>query len=238
MESKQVQVKVDDEGSVKAVFATLKVVDKDKDFTESGAFKKGQAVIMSDFNHGAIPRFGFPGRPPVGKGTIEEVGDDAIFSGKFFLDTVAGLDAYRTTKAVGDLQEWSYHYEVLQAEQGMKDGKPVRLLKSLDVFEVSPVYRGAGEGTRTVSLKYADDFAEVLDAVRGIVERTKGRKTFRLENGRDLSRGDRTSIMELVKMSEELKELLESEADLDALAGTAAGLIAQYEQLMKATEGY
>ena len=238
MEKKTIQVKVDGdgEGSLSAVFSTLKVLDKDGDVTQPGAFKVDQPVILSDYNPGAIPRFGYAGRPPVGKGTIREVGDEAIFSGKYFLDTAAGAEAYKTTKALGDLQQYSYYYDVLDYELGKFDGKNVRYLKSLDVYEVSPVYRGAGEGTRTLSLKYADDFADVLEGVRGIVERTKGRKAFRTENGRDLSSNDRKSIDELYGHAEELKALLESDppAKLD---GQVAGAIANYERLMKLTEG-
>ena len=235
MESKLIEVKIDGEGegSVKAVFATMEVVDKDEDVTEPGAFKKGQSVILSDYNHGSIPSFGSSGRPPVGKGFIQEVGDEALFTGKYFLDTTAGLDAYRTTKSMGDNQEWSYFYNVLKSEKGMKDGKSVRFLKALDVFEVSPVYRGAGEGTHTVSLKYAENFAAVLDSVQECLERTKARQTVRQQSDRTLSGNDRESIEKLFEMAEEMKGLLESGAIDDDLSGTAAGAFARFEIQMR-----
>ena len=240
MESKTVLFKIDGdgEGSLTAVFATLKVIDKDQDVTQPGAFKTDQPVILSDYNHGAIPRFGSAGRPPVGKGTIREVGNEAIFNGKYFLDTTAGTEAYKTTKALGDLQEYSYYYDVLDSELGKLEGKDVRYLKSLDVFEVSPVYRGAGEGTHTVSIKqgYTDEMAGVLDAVRGMVQRTKDRQTFRKDNGRDLSANDRKSIEELYGLAKELKALLESDSPVE-LDGQVAGAIANFERLMKLTEG-
>lgn len=243
MESKTVQVKIDGdgEGSLTAVFSTLKVIDKDMDVTNPGAFKNGQEVILSDYNHGSIPRFGSAGRPPVGKGTIKEVGDQAIFTGKYFMDTAAGVEAYKTTKAVGDLQEYSYHYEVKDSALGKQDGKDVRFLKELDVYEVSPVYRGAGEGTHTIDIKqgYTDGMTDVLEAMRGIVRRTKDRQAFRKDNGRDLSANDRKSIVELYALAEEMNALLVSEPqDDDPLSdGKLAGVIAQYEMQKRKTEG-
>jgi hypothetical protein len=70
------------------------------------------------------------------------------------METDQGRNAYNTTKAMADLQEWSYGYNVLPpAGPGMFDGKRVRELRKLDVFEVSPVLKGAGVGTATLAIK-------------------------------------------------------------------------------------
>jgi hypothetical protein len=58
-------------------------------------------------------------------------------------------------KALGELCEWSFGFDIEQATPGMLDGKSVRFLNKTRVFEVSPVLQGAGIGTRTVDMKAA-----------------------------------------------------------------------------------
>lgn len=92
---------------------------------------------------------------PIGRGTIEVLPDRAVFQGRFFT-TAAGAEAYEAVKQMGDLQEYSYGYAPVQAEPGEVDGQPVRVLKALKVFEVSPVLVGAGVGTGTDRIKQID----------------------------------------------------------------------------------
>lgn len=141
-------IKLKDTGEVEAVFSRFNVVDHDGDVTLPGAFKEGQAVRLSAFNHTS-----WGGVLPVGKGTIHNEADHAIFRGSFFMDTTAGKDHHATVKALGELGEWSYGFDVVEASHGQHDGRDVQFLKSLDVTEVSPVLRGAGIGTRTLSVK-------------------------------------------------------------------------------------
>jgi len=137
-------------GEFKAVFSTMNVIDKDGDVTLPGAFGE-QQVIIAAYNHGSWGA-GTNGLP-VGKGRIYEQGNDAIVEGKFFLDTTAGSETYRTIKNVGDLQEWSYSLPQIEAESSTIDGRVVRLLKKIKVNEVSPVLMGVGENTRLLSIK-------------------------------------------------------------------------------------
>jgi Caudovirus prohead serine protease len=145
-----VRVKATDQGKVEVVFATLNVVDHDGDVTLPGAFKHGQQVRVSAYNHGS-----WSGALPVGKGSITERGDEAVFTGQLFLSTAAGRDTFEVIKQLGDLGEWSYGYTVLDSAPGEFDGQEVQFLKALDVHEVSPVLLGAGVGTRTVAAKGA-----------------------------------------------------------------------------------
>jgi len=133
-------------GQFEAKFATLNVVDKDGDVTLPGAFTDGEPVRISAWAHGWD-------KLPVGRGEIHERDGAAIVDGKFFLNTQIGREHYETVKALGDLQEWSYGFEVVEAEPGTFDGREVRFLKRLKVHEVSPVMRGAGVDTRTVAIK-------------------------------------------------------------------------------------
>jgi phage head maturation protease len=73
--------------------------------------------------------------------------------GRFFLDTEGGKETYRTVKNLGELQEWSYGFDILKESYGEFDDRSVRFLEALDVHEVSPVMLGAGIGTHTTAIK-------------------------------------------------------------------------------------
>ena len=132
------------EGAVRAVFATLNVIDHDGDVTPVGAFSE-QDVIIEPWNHGW--------ELPAGKGKIFADEEKAWLEGQFFLDTAVGLENYKTVKAMGDLAEWSYTFNVVEGATGEFDGQDVYYLNKLDVVGVSPVTRGAGIGTGTVAVK-------------------------------------------------------------------------------------
>jgi len=133
-------------GQVKAAFATLNVIDMDGDVTLPGAFANGEPVRIAAWQHNW-------GVLPVGKGTIGEENNQAVLNGQFFLDTNAGKEHYLTIKALGDLQEWSYGFDVVDYELGKFNGQDVRFLKKLKVHEVSPVMLGAGIDTQTLYIK-------------------------------------------------------------------------------------
>lgn len=143
-------IKIDgDEGHIEAVFSTFNVVDLDKDVTLPGAFENGAPVRISAYNHssnrGAML--------PVGKGHIEADDHQARVKGQFFMDTNHGRDTFLTLKALGELGEWSYGYDIIDSEKGRFEEQDVQFLKKLKVNEVSPVLLGAGIGTRTLIAK-------------------------------------------------------------------------------------
>jgi len=140
----------DETGEFRAEFATLNVVDHDGDVTVPGAFQDGQETLIEAWNHNY-------GQLPVGKGVIHEDGDKAVVEGFFFLDTQGGLEHYKTVKALGSLQEWSYTFDVEDSGYGEFDDQDVQFLRKLDVWGVAPVERGAGIDTRTTDIKAAKD---------------------------------------------------------------------------------
>lgn len=144
----RVVIKSEAKGEIECTFATLNVRDSDGDVTLPGAFTEGESVAVSQFGHTI-----WQGSAPVGRGTIHEVGDEAIFRGKFFMDVPAARDTFYTVKAMGEVQQWSYGFTTELAEYGEFNGQDVKFLKKLRVFEVSPVLRAAGVGTRTTSAK-------------------------------------------------------------------------------------
>ncbi|MDR7534653.1 MAG: HK97 family phage prohead protease [Armatimonadota bacterium] len=154
MRSKQITLQLDEtsEGSVRAVFATFGVVDRDNEVTVPGAFEDGAEVRLSAWNHASWSQAGLPALP-VGKGRIRSTDREAIFEGHFFLNTLSGREHYETVKALGGLQEWSYGFDVLDSTEDEVDGRRVVVLRKLKVHEVAPVILGAGIGTRTLEVK-------------------------------------------------------------------------------------
>lgn len=144
----RVQVKDAARGEVSAVFATFNVVDADGDVTVPGAFAGNGEVPISAYGHSS-----WGSGVPIGKGTIRETATEAILDGKLFMDTQAGRDTFAALKELGELGQWSYGYETLVGEPGTMDGRDVQFLKHQRVYEVSPVLRAAGVGTRTLATK-------------------------------------------------------------------------------------
>lgn len=220
------EVKILDElkGEVGAVISTFDVLDHDGDVASKASFPTGQPVIMSAYNHQS-----WKGALPLGYGTIDTTDNEAHFKGQFLMNTSHGSDAFYTVKALSEqgLQEWSYSLSGIQSHKGLKDGKPARFLDSFGVTEVSPVIKGASIGTRTTSIKGADDefdedqddlyrdqtkgmkFAEhttlVMAQVKALVERASQIMVLRAEKGKSMSDETRT---QLVALQEELAELV------------------------------
>jgi len=194
------ELKLDDKGTIEAAFAQLNVIDADGDVTLPGAFPSKE-VPMSAYGHTS-----WDGALPVGKGTISEEGDWAVFKGQMFLDTTAGRDAHATLKGLGPLAEFSYGYEPTDFSFGEQAGQKVRYLKLLDVFEVSNVLRGAGVGTHLRALKggapgpempWAERLSWYVDSLSALLDHGKARQELRASEGRKLSRTDRARLEDL-----------------------------------------
>lgn len=198
------EVKSEEKGEVEAVFATLNVKDHDDDVTKPGAFEEGAEVIISAYNHKS-----WDGALPVGKGTIHEVGNEVIMKGRFFLNTTAGRDTFEVVKELGAKGQWSYGFNVLESEKGEHEGKSVRVLKRMQVHEVSPVLRGAGLNTQTRYAKsFTDEVAEAVDAVEAAIESAERVVALRAEKGKGLSNVASSSLDGLKSAMAKLDALL------------------------------
>jgi Caudovirus prohead serine protease len=158
-----------DSGAGLALLANLKGVDNDGDTYAKGAFdwkSGGQWASM-------VPAHNWK-EMPFGKAHVYEEGDTAFAELKLNLDTGAGRDWHSALKfdlATGNpVQEWSYGYDVLDHSFEMRSGQKIRVLKQLEVIEVSPVMRGAGKGTGTLEMKGVSlkdsDFAATLEQLQ------------------------------------------------------------------------
>ena len=229
---KGIELKKEQPGSFLARIATLNVIDKDGDVTLPGAFPVGKTILVSAYMHGS-----WMGALPVGKGIIQEVGNEVRFEGEFNLNTEGGKAHYETIKFSPDLQEWSYGFIATDKEEDIEfEGNHVRrILKKVDVFEVSPVLRGAGMNTATLAIKsennrgqtLADQTEMALTAVDGVVARVKALGALRREEGKEaMSDSTHERMMRLMaqmgQMMHDMQEMMDEE-DLPAKALVAAG---------------
>ena len=204
------EFKLSETGDVTVAFSRFNVIDSDGDVTFAGAMPVGKSIPMSAFGHTS-----WDGALPTGKGTISEHGDLAVLDGGFFMETDQGRNTYHTVKAMADLQEWSYGYNVIDGGPGTFEGKRVRELRKLDVSEVSPVLKGAGIGTATLAIKsggpgpdapYAEHLVWILDEVEAFSDRTKDRADWRAKEGRVMSAAN---IRQLAALRDRMRTMAE-----------------------------
>jgi hypothetical protein len=162
-------------GEVTAIVATVGVVDHDGDVILSGAVAPGAPAVLSMFGHDALREHA----PPVGRGTLTEQAGRLVFVGQYFMDTTRGVEAFRVVRGLAELAQWSFGYRVTDEAQPSDEQRrrgALRLIRSMDVSEVSPVLRGAGIGTGTETAKrYAREQAEIRrEAARFVAASRRG----------------------------------------------------------------
>lgn len=159
------------EGKVSAVFSVFNEIDSDGDVVLPKSIRSGYG------DKGVVMCWGHDWKHIIGKGVIRNEENQAVFHGEFNMNTTAGKEAYETVKAMGDIQQWSFGFEVNDSERGMftKDGQEteVRFLKDVKVWEVSPVLVGANQNTHTLAVKEKDLKEEDIDDVNTEFEEVK-----------------------------------------------------------------
>ena len=219
------------EGKVESVFSVFNTIDTDGDVVLPNSIKSGYGV------KGVAMVWGHDWKDLIGKGEIVQDENKATFKGEFFMDTERGRQAYNTVKAMGDLQQWSFGYEVLDSENGkfQKDNTEVdvRYLKDLKVWEVSPVLVGANQETYTLSVKeqseeteekeqkqdgkrFTEEIEEVLTALISVTQRAKELTALRLQKNKKLSESAYDS---LTSLQDEIQDIYN---DLDSLLSVGA----------------
>ncbi len=211
------------EGNVIANVATIGQTDREGDVAEPGYF--GQQKSRMLWGHQLMTW--------IGKGEVAERGDDVLFEGQFFMDTQTGSEAYKTVKAMGDLADWSYGYLIKpggarkaapnigasRVLQPLPDGQP-----GVDLYEVSPVVRGAGFDTGTLAMKqwapgldlpadtkFSDQLQGTVVAIQQTIDRAAAIKQLRDSEGKPLGK---QAVELLTQMADGLTELQGTVADL------------------------
>ena len=149
---------------IEAVFSLFDTIDSDNDVTKSNALRSGYTgnKVPLVWNH--------DWSKVIGRGIIETDNQKAVFKG-YFLNTEAGKEAYETVKAMQDMQQFSYGFQVMKSSKGTHiDSKgeevPVRVLEDVKVWEVSPVLVGAQQNSFVQALKSGlESFDEEIDTL-------------------------------------------------------------------------
>ncbi len=241
--------KMSSDGKFSALVAPFLSVDKQGDVTLPGAFGAGQPILISAYGHGS---WGAGAAVlPVGKGIIRDEGTlGGVVEGQFNLNTFAGKETYETVKFSAELQEWSYSLPKIDSEMmtlvelrqagfnvmanGASDTEQLRVLKRITVNEASPVLMGAGNGTRTLSIKgtsFVEEMERMMISAEDVYDRLKGR----VENRKLVLRNPSAADL---KRAREMKARLEKLArQLGDLIETHDAFTAAKMRFQKITEG-
>jgi HK97 family phage major capsid protein/HK97 family phage prohead protease len=160
LERKAISLELKD-GSSRAFTAIVSTpaVDRDGDSVLPSAFKAGQRVPV-------IVGHQWSGLP-VGAGIITPTQADVRMAGSFF-DTEAGKQAYETVKALGGLAEFSIGFRPIDSGFENRNGRTVRVVKDLELFEVSLVVKGAAYGTGLLDIKASSGWDGVGSFLRDV----------------------------------------------------------------------
>lgn len=136
--------KEEDEGPGHArwEFATEGEVDKDGDRFDVGS-------IGMERERGTVAKFQH-NNEPAGTWTLHREGT-RVYADVTFLDTTAGQDCRKYVAAMGDSAQFSFRAKV--SEYYFADDVPGIAFKSVRAYETSPVYVGAGNDTKLVTIK-------------------------------------------------------------------------------------
>ena len=112
----------------------------------------------------------------------------------------------------GDITEMSYAYDIHEFSiKKLEDGKEIRILQDVELYDVSDVNWGMNPATAGVKglpvsgTTFVQHSAMVEATVEEFLTRVKDRKSFRAHEGRTLSDGVRTR---LAKMATEIDSIL------------------------------
>ena len=201
-------------GEVEAVIATLNVIDRDGDVTLPGFFGKQETPLVW---HHDWPDW-------LGRGTVTEEGEEAIFRGSFFMGIPSVEEQHAKVKAMGNLADWSYGFGTFRGgrTQGVFEDQDVSFLQPLEdgssgaeIYEVSPVLVGAGVGTHTRSIKSLDGPGGALKFLDQIVDTVEGVEAVKLRADeiielRKTGTLGAESLDLLTELAQEVKELSEA----------------------------
>ncbi len=232
------EIKLDEAGAFEAAIATFDAIDSDRDIVRPGAFGDAVVSVLPAHDSSSVP---------LGKVQVKERGNLAVAVGGFNLEIGAARDWSAALKF--DLanppavQQWSWGFIIPAGGSTIEthaDGEPVRIISKVDVFEVSPVLRGASVGTATLSAKSEGGepmplvehitfaTAGVSELIERLHEVAEGRKA---KDGRGLGKDVRLGIIglaeESAKMLDHLATLIEAEVlPDDEIAKAAAAYLA------------
>lgn len=128
-------------GSVTAILGHVGVVDRDGDILDPGSMRPAPHIVLSAWAHSAIQG---GGEPPVGRAVRVWEEGGAILADVVFDDTPAGRKACERISR--ERPDWSFGLRLMVERPLTEDERrrgARRALRSFELFEVSPVDKGA-----------------------------------------------------------------------------------------------
>jgi hypothetical protein len=198
--SVEVQVKSSAAGQVTAILAELDKVDHDGDLYTAETFTEGAELAISPYNHSTM----YGTTIPVGKGVLHVEQSYIWVEAQYFLENETAREAFTVVKQMGASQQWSWGFKAIDAEPIIMGERQVNLIKKAEVFEASPVVRGASIGSRTMTAKEAEAQAEAA----AILARYDVRQQVREERARFLGFSSAAALethARAIAMAEQIK---------------------------------
>lgn len=153
----------------------------------------------------------------------------AVEVSRTYLDTPRGIEVYKGIKA-GAIQEMSYAYDIPAGGYDLEevDGRPVRNIRKVQVFDFSDVNHGMNPATLASKAADWDDTpigvhaATVIDAITVFDARLRALKDTRAKEGRILSESNRRFMSDVAQQIESTEGSLADvrKALLDLLSAT------------------
>jgi HK97 family phage prohead protease len=214
------------------IFAVNGNVDSGGDMSVNGAFEKGLKDGSRDrvrflWGHNSM-------NPPIASiKDIHEVGRDGLPTKvlDWAPDATGGMEVTRkyyegvelsdwVFKAIdeGDVTEMSYAYDINEYSiKKLEDGKEIRILNDLTLYDISDVNWGMNPATAGVKglpvtgMTFVQHSAMVESTIEEFLARVNDRKNFREQEGRTLSE---TTRGRLQKMASEIETILAKTAPM------------------------
>lgn len=224
--------------TVTGIFAVHGNVDSGMDVSVNGSFEKrlkdgSRQRVRFLWNHNSM-------NPPIASiKEIREVGREdlpdsvlkwapeatggVMVTRKYYEDIPLSDWVFKNIEE-GEIDEMSYAYDV--REEGKKkldDGREVRMLLDVDLYDISDVNWGMNPATAGVKglpvtgTTFVQHSALVESTVEEFLERVRDRKNFRAEEGRTLSEATRGRLQKMVSEIETILSETTPKADEKAV---------------------
>jgi HK97 family phage prohead protease len=157
----------DEEGTFEALVAVFGNVDYGGDRVQRGAFKR--TIAEWDAKGRSIPVLWSHDSESVPIGVVTQASesiDGLKVKARLFVEGHDRAREVYTAMKGGALHEFSFGYGVREKKDIVENGQPVRVLKDVDLGEVSPVFRGMNPATRLMAVKGLSKTIEDLEADR------------------------------------------------------------------------
>ena len=148
----------DGPGTFEAIVSVFGNVDHGGDMVHRGAFKRSLAEWKAKGRSVPILWSHNPETPPIGVVTEAVENHEGLrVKGRLLVDDNPGSKAVHAAMKAGALNEFSFGYGAREFKHRVEEGgRKIRDLFDVDLFEVSPVFKGMNPATRLMGVKSAE----------------------------------------------------------------------------------